>query len=246
MKYRPGKAHGNADALSCIPIVSIVQDICSLDTIRQAQHADDQLKLLISALESQQTLPGSLAPGLKQAFLLDGVLCHKFGVANSTQMVIPESLQSTVLEHVHNKSVHLGVTKTMGKVKERFYWPGYKDEIRSWVGSCLQCQQRNPPVPLPQAPLETIQVNYPFEKIPWDIMGPLPITDQGNKYILVITDLFTKWVEAFPLKETSSISLAKVLVDEVVCRFGVPASIHSNQGANFAVKSLMLCVCCWV
>ena len=77
-------------------------------------------------------------------------------------------------------------------------------------------------------------------------MGPLPITDQGNKYILVITDLFTKWVEAFPLKETSSISLAKVLVDEVVCRFGVPASIHSNQGANFAVKSLMLCVCCWV
>ena len=88
-------------------------------------------------------------------------------------------------------------------------------------------------MPLPQAPIETIQVNYPFEKISWDIMGPLPVTHSGNKYILVITDLFTKWVEAFPLKETSSVTLARVLVDEVICRFGVPNNIHSDQGANF-------------
>ena len=141
MKYRPGKAHGNADALSCIPIVSIVQDICSLDTIRQAQHADDQLKLLISALESQQTLPGSLAPGLKQAFLLDGILCRKFGAANSTQMVIPKSLKSTVLEHVHNKSGHLGVTKTMGKVKEGF--TGQVTKMRYGHGLAAVCNANN-------------------------------------------------------------------------------------------------------
>ena len=81
--------------------------------------------------------------------------------------------------------------------------------------------------------METIQVNYPFEKISWDLMGPLPVTNSGNKYILMITDLFTKWVEAFPLKETSSVTLARVMVDEVICRFGVPNSIHSDQGANF-------------
>jgi len=60
---------------------------------------------------------------------------------------------------------------------------------------------KNPPVPLPQAPLKTIQVNYLFEKISWDIdiMGPLPVANNGKKYILVITDLFSKWVEVFPL-----------------------------------------------
>ena len=98
---------------------------------------------------------------------------------------------------------------------------------------CKQCQQRNPPVPIPQAPLETIKANYPFEKVSWDIMGPLPVTNSGNKYVLAVTDLFTKWVEAFPLKETSSATLSNVMVDEVVCRFGVPTSIHSDQGANF-------------
>ena len=63
-------------------------------------------------------------------------------------------------------------------------------------------------------------------------MGPLPVTSRGNCYILIVTDLFTKWVEAFPLKETSAGTLANILVDEVVSRYGVPTSIHSDQGKN--------------
>ena len=63
-------------------------------------------------------------------------------------------------------------------------------------------------------------------------MGPLPITSRGCKYILVITDKFSKWVEAFPLRVIDSETLAKVLVDEVVCRYGIPFTLHSDQGAN--------------
>ena len=63
-------------------------------------------------------------------------------------------------------------------------------------------------------------------------MGPLPTTSRDCKYILVITDMFSKWVEAFPLCITDSETLAKVLVDEVVCRYGVPLTLHSDQGAN--------------
>ena len=83
--------------------------------------------------------------------------------------------------------------------------------------------------------------NYPFEKLSWDIMGPLPTSSCGNKYILVVTDLFTKWVEAFPLAKTDSVTLAKVLVNEIVCRYGVPRYLHSDQGANLVsevIKSL--------
>ena len=58
------------------------------------------------------------------------------------------------------------------------------------------------------------------------------MTRDGYKYILVVTDLFTKWVEAFPLCSTDSQTLATVLVDEVICRYGVPRSIHSDQEAN--------------
>ena len=63
-------------------------------------------------------------------------------------------------------------------------------------------------------------------------MGPLPTSSHGNKYILVITDLFTKWVEAFPLKDTTATTLATTILNEVICRYGVPSGLHSNQGAN--------------
>ena len=64
-------------------------------------------------------------------------------------------------------------------------------------------------------------------------MGPLPVSTHGFRYILVITDLFSKWVEAFPLVGTDSNTLAKILVDEIVCQYGMPEIIHSDQGSNF-------------
>ena len=63
-------------------------------------------------------------------------------------------------------------------------------------------------------------------------MGPFPISSHGNKYILVITDLFTKWVEAFPLKDTTATTLATTILNEVICRYHVPGGLHSDQGAN--------------
>ena len=94
----------------------------------------------------------------------------------------------------------------------------------------MQCQRRNPPNPKPQAPFETIRANHPFQIVTWDIMGPLPTSDTGFK---VITDVFTKWVEAFPLRTTGAEILATNFVNEVVSRFGVPSQLHSDQGANF-------------
>jgi len=63
-------------------------------------------------------------------------------------------------------------------------------------------------------------------------MEPLPTSSQGNKYILVVTDLFTKWVEAFPIKGTTTITLATILLNDIVCCYGVLTSLHSDQGAN--------------
>ena len=139
-----------------------------------------------------------------------------------------------ILKQLHKDSGHLAVYRTTEKVKERFYWPGYEADIERWVKDqeCQQCQKHNPPQPQPRAPLSLIKCGYPFDVISWDIMGPLPTSTKGNKYILVVTDLFSKWVEAFPLVATDSETLASVLVDEVVCRYGVPRVLHSDQGAN--------------
>ena len=137
-----------------------------------------------------------------------------------------------MLKQLHDHAGHLGVRKTTSKIRERFYWRGYKQDIETYIRECEQCQRRNPPNPRPIAPLGTIKTTEPFEKISWDIMGPLPTSEQGNKYIVVVTDLFSKWVEAFAIRDTTSTTLATVLVDEVISCSGVPACIHSDQGAN--------------
>ena len=137
-------------------------------------------------------------------------------------------MTTTILQQLHDNSGHLGLKKTTEGVKQRFYWPGYELDIKKWVQECQQCQQRNIPQPKPQAPLGTIKATHLFEKISWDIMGPLPTSSKGKKYILVVTDIFSKWVEAFALRSTDAETLATVLVDEVVCRYGVPSFLHSD------------------
>lgn len=86
---------------------------------------------------------------------------------------------------------------------------------------------------LPHAPLQTSRVSRPYERVALDILGPLPETVGRNKYILVIGDYFSKWTEAFPLPNQEAHTIAKALVEEWVCRFGTPRSIHSDQGRSF-------------
>ena len=242
MEHRPGKEHGNADALSRRPVpegslVTAIQDVWALgdmNELREAQSADVKISNTMRAINqgSSTNRPACLRGNF---FIQNGVLCRKFresrGAPPITQIVLPSSLKSKVLSHLH--SGHLGVSKTLEKVKERFYWPNYIADVKCLVRECDQCQRRNPPNPMPQAPFQTIRANHPFQIVTWDIMGPLPTSDTGFKYILVITDVFTKWVEAFPLKTTVAETLASVFVNEVVSRFGVPSQLHSDQGANF-------------
>jgi len=72
-----------------------------------------------------------------------------------------------------------------------------------------------------------------MERLALDVLGPLPLTEDGNKYILIVADYFTKWVEAYPLPNQEAPTVAEVLVKEYVCRFGVPLLLHSDQGRNF-------------
>ena len=72
-----------------------------------------------------------------------------------------------------------------------------------------------------------------MECIALDILGPLPLSESGNQYLLIVADYFTKWPEAYPLPNQEATTVAKVLVNEMICQFGVPLEMHSDQGRNF-------------
>ena len=105
------------------------------------------------------------------------------------------------------------------------------NNIKAWILSCPQCQAGKRyhrksygflnPIPYPEAP---------FERIGMDIITNLPITPRGYTCILTICDYHTKWPEAFPMIDKKATRVAKIIVEEIMYRFGTPKTILSDQG----------------
>ena len=160
------------------------------------------------------------------------------------QLVVPECLPENVLQELHEGTVsgHLGVQKLISSLKDRFYWPGHVLDATNWCNTCHVCATRKSPNLSRRAPLQPVVSGFPLEKLAVDILGPLPVTEKGNKYILVVSDYFTRWVEAYPMPNQEASTVAQKLVDEFFCRFSCPTQLHSDQGRQFE-SSLIQEVC---
>ena len=126
------------------------------------------------------------------------------------QQVVPTALVELILHRLHSDhtSAHLGVTKTLEKVRSRFYWPGYKRDVEVFVASCFVCQKRNSPTKKHIDSLRAWKPNFPFSMVGIDFLGPL-LPSAGNQYILLIGDHFTEWREATALPDQSALTSVK-------------------------------------
>ena len=128
---------------------------------------------------------------------------------------------------------HFGVERTVARLQTRYFWYRMREDVPLWCGTCTICASKARPLKRPQAPMGTVQVGAPMERIALDVMGPLNETEHHNIYVLVIQDYFTKWVEVFPLPNDRAVTVAEVLASQWVCHYGAPQSLHSDQGRNF-------------
>lgn len=160
------------------------------------------------------------------------------GKQTRAQLLVPRRKIPDVLREIHNGSsgAHFGVNKTLDKVRERFYWVNCCEDVRSWCRKCNTCATTKGPRTRSRGELKKYNVGLPFERIAIDVAGPFPETHKGNKYILVAMDYFSKWPEAFAIPNQEVTTVAKILVDNVFSRFGVPLELHSDQGRNFESK----------
>ena len=174
-----------------------------------------------------------------QLAVKQGVLYRKWeynqGQKITWHVVLPSKLRKDTVKELHGgkSSGHLGMNKTRAKVRMRFYWVAMDADIRSVVRQCDICASKKSPSKKRRAPLQQDSVGMPMERVAMDIVGPLPETERGNKYILVVGDYFSKWMEAYPIPDQTAETVADRFVNEFVCRFGVPAVLHSDQGRNF-------------
>ncbi len=131
---------------------------------------------------------------------------------------------------------HLGYKKTRDKVLQTFYWFNIRQDIHTYVQSCDLCSSIKKPPKRPKAPLGNMITGAPLDRISSDIAGPFPISNIGNRYILVVTDYFSKWTEVFAIPDQSAATCADKILNEFICRFGCPYDLHTDQGTNYTSK----------
>ena len=155
-------------------------------------------------------------------------------------MVVPKSLRRFVLSQLHDSTAggHLGMGKTLCKVRHRFFWYAMRRDVEDWCGRCEICCSRKMSHRRGRAPMKQYNVGLPMERIAIDFMGPLVRTTPKNgnapkRYLMVVGDYFTKWTEAIPLENLEAKTVARALIDNFITKFGVPLFIHTDQGASF-------------
>jgi len=158
-----------------------------------------------------------------------------YGPNVTLQIIIPRKVRDDFVRLVHSGLTggHLGRSKMEHQLQRRAYWPGWRDDVMSAVKRCKDCASYHRGSAPKQTPLQPFVAGEPFEIISIDVNGKHPKSYQGNEYIVTIVDLFSKWLEAVPVKNHTAPVVAKVLMDHVVYRMGTLLRILSDQGREF-------------
>ncbi|XP_014506403.1 uncharacterized protein LOC106766164 [Vigna radiata var. radiata] len=119
-----------------------------------------------------------------------------------------------------------------------FYWPTMEKDCQVFVAKCLACQKHGNIIHTPAVALTGIVSPWPFAQWGMDIVGPFPTGRSQLKFLLVAVDYFTKWVEAEPLANISASQVQK-FVWKLICRFGLPKYIITDNGRQFIDKKLV-------
>ena len=239
--YRPGKRNANADALSRSPLPETgdgdmpygIISVITADQLEESepdlpelQRRDPELAPLITYLET------GVLPARSQYMVQDGIL-YRVESDSTLRVIPPTGSRKQLFEQAHGGRFggHLRDVKVHSELRRHYWWPGMRKDVSSWSRSCLVCATHSTGRPT-RPPLTPIPVAGPWDRVGVDVIQ-FPRSGDGNLYAVVFMDYLTKWPEAFAVSDQSAATIAKLLVEEIVCRHGVPAEVLSDRGGAF-------------
>lgn len=208
--------------------------IFTLEQLKDFQMNDSSINRIIENIDRK--------PFNNEYRLIDGLLHRKIVRFNHFRFVpvIPKSKVKEIIVAYHNtpmNGAHFGKDRTFYKIRERFYWPGMYVDIVEHIRSCPNCLINKYERKKPNGHLNPIDPPAGvWENIAMDFVGPIIESNHGHKYILVITDLLSRYVIAKATRDNSALEAAKVLVDEVILRYGCPNQLLTDNGSHFTSR----------
>ena len=201
------------------------------------QRNDEDTAAMIAYLETG-TLPTNAAMAQKIAreaptfSLVDRVLFHT-QPSGQLKVVVPSEQRQKLIQEIHGGifSGHLREAKTYSQLQKHYWWPGMRADVQRWCQGCLTCSSRHVGR-AERSPLMPIPVAGPFDCVGVDIIQ-FPCSYDGNKYAVIFVDYLTKWPEAFAIPDQTAETIARIFVEEIISRHGVPGKLLSDRGANF-------------
>ncbi|EYC05399.1 hypothetical protein Y032_0082g1560 [Ancylostoma ceylanicum] len=161
----------------------------------------------------------------------------------SMTKVVPKSKRRELFDEAHAGSLagHFNARKLARQLKRIVYWEGMQQDISKWCKECKNCFLANSKITkIP--PLKPFTVTKPFEVIGVDVLE-MGRTRNGNRYLVVVIDHFSKWLEAYPVETKSAENIAKAIFKRWICEGGRwPRAIHSDRGKEFE-NSVMAALC---
>nr|VZH92814.1 unnamed protein product [Spirometra erinaceieuropaei] len=222
--FRPGRQHGNADALSrkphrphgecpsctdiAISAIALQSDQCLLWA--SAQRDDPHIcPLYDRKVSNARPLNKAELAGHSyetrclhslwgKSFFGNDVLFYRDNEQYLKRVVLPLSMVDDMVERMHAELGHSGIHKTEWALRRRYYWPNQKTDIQNVVRSCGHCFDFKSPGHFYRAPLQPIKTGYPNERVAVDLVGPISPSARENSLILVMVDCFNKMAEAVP------------------------------------------------
>ena len=156
------------------------------------------------------------------------------------QVILPRPLRVGVMQLAHDSILggHLGTLKTTNRVLGSFFWPGINEDVKRYCASCDTCQRVTPrgrtgKVPLGATPI----IETPIARVAVDLVGPLPTSNNGFRYIFTLVDFATRYPEAIPLKRIETVDVAEAMV-AIFSRVGVPREVLSDRGSQFTSEMM--------
>ena len=209
---------------------------------RRTPHLREIIEYLAKGdLPAEEKKARQLVLGSSQFTLNNGVL-YKVEPDKSLRIIPPTLDRQKLFEEAHGGpfSGHLREAKIHSELSRHYWWPGMRGDIASMCRSCLTCAAQSVGKPV-QPPLTPIPVDGPFDRMGVDVLQ-LPKTRRRNRYAVVFMDYLTKWPEVYATRDQTAPTIAKLLVERIISRHGVPRQLLSDRGPSFLSK-LMLEVC---